>query len=61
MLIGVVGGGQLGRMIALAGIPLGMHFRFLDPAVVHRTLVLPRPGVISELYEARGVTESLLF
>ncbi len=32
MLIGVVGGGQLGRMIALAGIPLGMHFRFLDPA-----------------------------
>lgn len=35
--------------------------RFLDPAVVHRTVVLPRPGVISELYEARGVTESLLF
>ncbi len=31
MLIGVVGGGQLGRMIALAGIPLGMRFRFLDP------------------------------
>lgn len=32
MLIGVVGGGQLGRMIALAGIPLGMRFRFLEPA-----------------------------
>jgi 5-(carboxyamino)imidazole ribonucleotide synthase len=31
MLIGVVGGGQLGRMIALAGIPLGFRFRFLDP------------------------------
>jgi len=31
MLVGVVGGGQLGRMIALAGIPLGHSFRFLDP------------------------------
>src|SRR5215831_9883594 len=35
--------------------------RFLDPNVVHRAVVLPRPGVISELYEARGVTEELLF
>lgn len=32
MLIGVLGGGQLGRMLALAGIPLGLRFRFLDPA-----------------------------
>ena len=30
--IGVLGGGQLGRMIALAGYPLGLEFRFLDPA-----------------------------
>jgi 5-(carboxyamino)imidazole ribonucleotide synthase len=29
--IGVLGGGQLGRMLALAGYPLGLHFRFLDP------------------------------
>lgn len=29
--VGVLGGGQLGRMMALAGIPLGMRFRFLDP------------------------------
>jgi hypothetical protein len=35
--------------------------KFLDPAVVHRAVVLPRPGVISELYESRGVTEDLLF
>jgi glycosyltransferase involved in cell wall biosynthesis len=35
--------------------------RFLDPATVHRAVVLPRPGVISELYEGRGVTEDLLF
>ena len=32
MRIGVLGGGQLGRMLGLAGIPLGMRFRFLDPA-----------------------------
>lgn len=32
MKIGVIGGGQLGRMLALAGTPLGMEFAFLDPA-----------------------------
>ena len=30
-LVAVVGGGQLGQMLALAGIPLGLRFRFLDP------------------------------
>ena len=30
--LGVLGGGQLGRMMALAGVPLGLEFRFLDPA-----------------------------
>ncbi len=30
--IGILGAGQLGRMIALSGYPLGMRFRFLDPA-----------------------------
>lgn len=32
MKVGVIGGGQLGRMLALAGTPLGMEFSFLDPA-----------------------------
>ncbi|HDZ58365.1 MAG TPA: 5-(carboxyamino)imidazole ribonucleotide synthase [Pseudomonas xinjiangensis] len=32
MKIGVIGGGQLGRMLALAGTPLGQRFAFLDPA-----------------------------
>src|SRR5262245_39544503 len=32
MKVGVLGGGQLGRMLALAGYPLGLRFRFLDPA-----------------------------
>jgi len=31
-LVGVLGGGQLGRMLALAGLPLGLRFRFLDPS-----------------------------
>ncbi len=30
--IGIVGGGQLARMLALAGIPLGLRFVILDPA-----------------------------
>jgi len=30
--IGILGAGQLGRMLALAGYPLGHRFRFLDPA-----------------------------
>jgi 5-(carboxyamino)imidazole ribonucleotide synthase len=30
--IAVLGGGQLGRMLGLAGIPLGARFRFLDPS-----------------------------
>ena len=32
MVVGCIGGGQLGRMLALAGIPLGLQFRFLDPS-----------------------------
>src|SRR4051812_15415548 len=27
----VLGGGQLGRMLGLAGLPLGVQFQFLDP------------------------------
>ncbi len=30
MRIGIIGAGQLGRMLALAGYPLGSRFRFLD-------------------------------
>ena len=30
--VAVLGGGQLGRMLALAGIPMGLRFRFLDPS-----------------------------
>ncbi|MDX2053960.1 MAG: 5-(carboxyamino)imidazole ribonucleotide synthase [Polyangiaceae bacterium] len=30
--IGILGGGQLGRMLALAGVPLGLRFICVDPA-----------------------------
>ncbi len=46
-LVAVVGGGQLGRMLALAGIPLGLRFRFLepnpDPPVAHLGEVIQAP------------------
>ncbi len=29
--VGILGAGQLGRMLALAGYPLGLHFQFFDP------------------------------
>jgi 5-(carboxyamino)imidazole ribonucleotide synthase len=32
MTVGILGGGQLGRMLALAGIPWGLQFRVLEPA-----------------------------
>ncbi len=32
MKIGVIGAGQLGRMLALSGYPLGLEFVFLDPS-----------------------------
>jgi 5-(carboxyamino)imidazole ribonucleotide synthase len=31
-LVGCIGGGQLGRMLAQAGAPLGVRMRFLDPS-----------------------------
>jgi 5-(carboxyamino)imidazole ribonucleotide synthase len=31
-LVACIGGGQLGRMLGLAGMPLGLSFRFLDPS-----------------------------
>ena len=34
MIVGILGGGQLGRMLALAGYPLGLTFRFFDPSAL---------------------------
>lgn len=35
--------------------------KFLDPKVIHRSVVIPRRGVISELYEQAKITEDLFF
>ena len=35
--------------------------RHLDPALVHRTVLLPRPGAVSELLGAGGAADELLF
>ena len=59
MTVGVLGGGQLGRMLALAGYPLGLRFRFFEPAeescvdaLGERPLVLVRLRITQ--IDARG-------
>ena len=41
MKVGVFGGGQLGRMMALAGYPFNLRFSFYDAAVEIALLVYP--------------------
>jgi 5-(carboxyamino)imidazole ribonucleotide synthase len=61
--IAVLGGGQLGRMLGLAGIPLGLRFRFLDPvadapaAAVGDLVVgaLGDEGALAEVARGAGV------
>lgn len=58
MSIGILGGGQLGYMLALAGYPLGMRFRFFDPspeAPVGR--IAPR---VTGDYSDRGALEKFV-
>ncbi|WP_119342507.1 5-(carboxyamino)imidazole ribonucleotide synthase [Meiothermus hypogaeus] len=54
MRIGVLGGGQLGRMLALAGYPLGLRFRFLD-----RVAEAPA-GQLAELLQGDYADEAVL-
>ena len=57
--VGCLGGGQLGQMLALAGLPLGLRFTFLEPqegaaaAEVGRQLVGPYddPALLQRLGE----------
>ena len=51
MRIGILGYGQLGRMLAMAGIPLGFGFTFYDDATksIYRSLVPSEgPAITSE-------------
>jgi 5-(carboxyamino)imidazole ribonucleotide synthase len=62
-LVGCIGGGQLGRMLAEAGKPLGVRMRFLDPApdacagAVGELLVgrYDDPGLLDRLAEGADV------
>ncbi|MBX3409425.1 MAG: 5-(carboxyamino)imidazole ribonucleotide synthase [Phycisphaeraceae bacterium] len=62
MIIGVLGGGQLGRMLAMAALPLGVRTRFLDtspeaPAAAVGELIVgdaADPGVLARF--VRGLS-----
>ncbi|MSO79413.1 MAG: 5-(carboxyamino)imidazole ribonucleotide synthase [Acidimicrobiia bacterium] len=55
-LVSVLGGGQLGRMLALAGLPLGIEFRFLDPSPVAGAGTLA-PLVVGDLGDVDRIDE----
>ncbi|MGH7292382.1 MAG: 5-(carboxyamino)imidazole ribonucleotide synthase, partial [Myxococcota bacterium] len=55
-LVSVLGGGQLGRMLALAGQPLGIEFRFLDPSP-EATAGTLAPLVVGELGDLARIDE----
>jgi 5-(carboxyamino)imidazole ribonucleotide synthase len=56
MTVGIVGAGQLGRMLALAGYPLGLDFLFLDPAT-HAPAGQVAPVLTGEFTEKRLLAE----
>ena len=56
MTVGIVGAGQLGRMLALAGYPLGLDFLFLDPAA-DAPAGRVAPVLKGDFTEARLLTE----
>lgn len=56
MRIGILGGGQLGRMLAIAGYPLGMNFTFLDPSAEAPMAPLAR-GVIADYNDPAALEE----
>jgi 5-(carboxyamino)imidazole ribonucleotide synthase len=58
MTIGVLGGGQLGRMLALAGYPLGFRFLFVDPSESPCAGRIA-PVVKQQFMDAQGVEERL--
>lgn len=57
MIVGVVGAGQLARMLALAGLPLGLRFMFLDPA--HDACAAPLGEHLRGAYDDRNLLARL--
>jgi 5-(carboxyamino)imidazole ribonucleotide synthase len=56
MTVGIVGAGQLGRMLALAGYPLGLDFLFLDRAADTPAAQLA-PALVGEFTDPRLLGE----
>ncbi|MFN0207942.1 MAG: 5-(carboxyamino)imidazole ribonucleotide synthase [Planctomycetota bacterium] len=56
MRIGILGGGQLGRMLAIAGYPLGMKFTFLDPSADAPMAPLAR-GIVADYNDPAALEE----
>ena len=52
--VGILGGGQLGRMLALAGYPLGLRFQVLEPAVAAPAGVLA-PQIVAGYDDAAAL------
>jgi len=57
MIVAVLGGGQLGRMLALAGVPLDIRCRFLDPLADAPAAAVGEQ--ICAAWEGNGVVERL--
>ncbi|HEX6587715.1 MAG TPA: 5-(carboxyamino)imidazole ribonucleotide synthase [Longimicrobiales bacterium] len=55
MRLGIIGGGQLGRMLALAAHPLGIHTRVLEPA--ERAPAAPVAGHVLGPYDDAGALD----
>jgi 5-(carboxyamino)imidazole ribonucleotide synthase len=52
--VGILGGGQLGRMLALAGYPLGLRFQVLEPAAAAPAGVLA-PQIVAGYDDAAAL------
>ncbi|GMV19366.1 MAG: N5-carboxyaminoimidazole ribonucleotide synthase [Polyangiaceae bacterium] len=56
MRVGVLGAGQLGRMLALAGYPLGLRFCFLDPTPDSPAAALAEQ-LVADWHDAHALTQ----
>ncbi len=56
MHIGIIGGGQLGRMLALAGYPLGFTFRCIEPTA-NSPMGQVAPQILAPYDDAAGLAE----
>ena len=56
MKVGIIGAGQLGRMLALAGFPLGLRFQFVDRST-DASAAQVAPILVGELTDSALLTK----